>query len=155
DDGAGLARAQGVDVLAVFDERGDHALCRLSLVAEEIGGADALLDGKPQRLGRRLARSRPGRARFFALALHGRVEGVGVDGDPARLERILREIEGKAVGIVKRESGFARKLRPAGKSLAALLEQRKPARERLAKPRLFELERLGDQRLGARELAVS
>src|SRR4029453_2969566 len=92
-------------------------------------------------------RAGPGGARLLALALHRGVERIGIDGDAARLERVLGEVEGKAVGIVERKGGFARKLRAAPQFLAALLEQREPARERLAKSRLLELERFGDQRL--------
>ncbi len=88
------------------------------------------------------------------MALHGRVEGFGVYGNPARLERILSEVEGKAEGIVEREGGFTGKSFTAGQLLAALLEQHKSARERFAKPRLFELEGLGDQRLRAGEFWI-
>src|SRR5204862_7523330 len=78
----------------------------------------------------------------------------GIDGNPAWLERILREVEGKAVGIVQREGSFAGKLSAAAEPLASLFQQRKPARECVAKPRLFELERFADQRLGTGELRI-
>ena len=55
DDGAALASAQSVDLLAVLDERRDDPLGGLGFIAQEVGRADALLDGKPQRLGRGLA----------------------------------------------------------------------------------------------------
>src|SRR6478752_8873354 len=123
-DGAALVRAQGVDLLAVLDQRGDDALGGFRLVAEELGGAGLLAQGEPYRLGSGIAGARPRRARLLALAFHGRVEALRVDGDAARLERILRQVEGKAVGVVERERGLAGKLCAARKPLAALLEQR-------------------------------
>src|SRR5262249_60161192 len=120
------------DLVSVRHEAGNHTFGGFGLLAEELGRADALLDGKPERLGLRLPRSGPGGARLFALALHRRVEGVSVDGDAARLERILRQVEGKAVGVVERERGLAGKLRAARKSLAAVFEQSEPALQGLA-----------------------
>src|SRR5438552_156210 len=55
DDGAALASAQSVDLLAVLDERRDDPLGGLGFIAQEVSRTDALLDGKPQRLGRGLA----------------------------------------------------------------------------------------------------
>src|SRR5262249_59524808 len=91
DDGAALAGAQRIDLVAVLHQRGNDPFGALGLVAEELGRADALLDGKPERLGLRFPRSGPGGARLFALALHRRAEGVSVAGDAAWLERILRQ----------------------------------------------------------------
>src|SRR6201987_2648366 len=76
DDGAALARAQGIDLLAVLDQRGNDALGGFRLVTEELGGAGLLAQGKPDRLGGGIAGARPRRTRLLALALHGRVEGV-------------------------------------------------------------------------------
>src|SRR5262249_40410359 len=135
DDGAAVADMQDINLLAVLDQCGDHALGGFGLVAEEVRRAPPLLESKPECFVRGLARARPGGARLFALALHGRVEALRVHGNPARLERILSEVEGKAIGIVKREGGFTGKLSAARKPLGALLEQRKSAREGFAKPR--------------------
>src|SRR4029450_444223 len=122
-------------------QRGDDALGGFGLVAQELARAGFFAQAEPHRLGGGVARAGPGGARLLALALHRGVERIGIDGDAARLERILGEVERKAVGIVEREGGFAGKLRAAPQFLAALLEQRKPARERLAKSRLLEPER--------------
>src|SRR5262249_19890682 len=154
DDGAALAGTQRVDFVPVLHQRGDDALGGFGLVAEELARAGPFAPRKPPppRGGR--APRRPGGAAPLAPARPRGVEAFGIDGDAARLERILGKVERKAVGIVEREGGFAGKLRAAPQSLAALLEQRKPARERLAEPRLFELERFRDQRLRAQELAI-
>ena len=75
---------------------------------------------------------------------------VGVDRDAARLERVLGEIERKAVGVVERERGLALEPVAALERAGLLVEDGKPALERLAEAGFLELERLGDQRLGAR-----
>jgi len=50
---------------------------------------------------------RPRGTRLVAQALHRGVEGVGVDRDAARAQRILGEIERESVGVVEREGGLA------------------------------------------------
>ena len=68
--------------IAVLDDRADHALGGLGVVAEEVGRADPLAQGEPDRLGRRLARARPGAARLGPLTLHRGVEAREVDRSP-------------------------------------------------------------------------
>ena len=110
--------------------------------------APALLaQAEPHRLGRRIARAGPGGARLLALALHGGVEAFGVDGDAARLERVLGQVERKAVGVVERERGLALEPVAALEAAALLVEDGEAALERLAEAGLLELERFGDQRL--------
>ena len=154
DEGALFARLEAIDFDAVLDDRADDFLGGLGFVAEEIGRPDPLAQGVPHRLGRRLARSRPGAARLGALSLHGGVEAVDVDRKAACAERVLGQIERKAVGVVKLEGGFAGQ-HPAGTERPRLvLEDREAARERRAEARLLELESFGDQRLGAHQLGV-
>ena len=114
DDEAGLAGLHFLHLPAVLQERQHDAFGGLGVVAEEFGGADALLDAEPHGLGRRLARAGPGRARLLALALHGGVEGIRIDADAARLQGVLREVEREAVGIVEREGRVARELLALG-----------------------------------------
>src|SRR5262249_25499685 len=133
DDGAALARPQRVDLLAVLHQRGDDALGAFGLVAQELARAGFFAQAEPHRPGGGVARAGPGGARLLALTLHGGVEAFGIDADAARLERVLGEVERKTVGIVEREGGFAGKLGAALQFLASFLEQREPARERLAK----------------------
>src|SRR5215469_3926448 len=80
-DRAGFARLEALDFSAVLDERCDHAFGGLGLVAQILGGAEFFPKRKPDALGRRLARTRPGRARLFALAVHGIGEGCKIDAD--------------------------------------------------------------------------
>ena len=154
DDGAALPGPQRIDLLAVLHQRDNDALVGFGLVAQELARAGFFAQAEPDRLGGGVARAGPGGARLLALALHGGVEAFGIDGDAARLERVLGEVEWKPVGVVERKGGFAGKLGAAPQILASLLEQREPALKRLAKPRLFELERFGDQRFGAGKLGI-
>ena len=102
----------------------------------------------------RLAGARPGRARLLALLLHGVVEGRDVDADAARPQRVLGQIERKAVGVVERERGLAVEHVALLERLAGLVEDRKPALQRVAEADLLELQRLGDQRFGAMQFRI-
>ena len=115
DDEARLAGVQPVDLCAVPHQRDDRALRLLLAVAEELGRAGAVADAEPDRLGRGLARARPGGAGLGLLALHRGVEAVEVDRDAARAQRVLRQVEREAEGVVELERGVARtscRLRP-------------------------------------------
>src|SRR6185295_11897939 len=79
--------------LAVLDQRLHHAFGALSLVAEELGGAEFFAQTKPYGLGRGIARALPGLARLFLLLLHRRRESRGVDADLARAQGVLRQVE--------------------------------------------------------------
>ncbi len=106
-DGAALAGLEAFDLLAVLHQCARHAFGGLGLVAEEFGGAEFLAQREPDILGRCLAGAGPCRARLFALPVHRVGEGGDVDADAARFQRVLGEIERKAVGVVQRERGVA------------------------------------------------
>ena len=91
---------------------------------------------------------------MLALALHGVGEGREIDADAARAQRVLREIERKAIGVVEREGGLAVEHGAFLQAGAFLVEKGKPARQHVAEARLFQLERLGDQRLGADQFRI-
>ena len=94
---------------------------------------------EPDRLGLGLARALPGLAGILALGLHRGVEGVGIDRDAARLQRVLRQVEREAIGVIELEGGVARErvaLRKAGR---AFVEQAKAALQRLAEAVFFEI----------------
>src|SRR5262245_32009457 len=61
---AGFALAERSDFPAVLDQRRDHTLGDLGLVAEELGGAELFAQRKPHRLGGGVARALPGFARL-------------------------------------------------------------------------------------------
>src|SRR5581483_10042747 len=154
DDSADLALAERSDLLALLDQSGDDAFGALGLVAEEFGRADLFAQREPHGFRGRFAGAGPGSARLLTLALHGGVEALEIDADAARPQRILRQIEGKAIGVVKRERGLALELIAGFEPAAFLVEDREPALQRAAETGLLELERLGDQRFRADELRI-
>src|SRR5258707_3065359 len=102
-----VAYLQTAAIYAVFQDGADLAHGGFRVVAQEVGGADALLDLEPHGLGGRLAGPLPGFARLLLLLLHRRVEGREIDRDAARLESVLSQVEGKAEGVVELEGGVA------------------------------------------------
>ena len=93
-------------------------------------------------------------ARLLALALHGVVETRQIDADAARAQRVLRQVERKAIGVVEREGGLAVEHGAFLQAGALLVEDGEAARERGAEARLFQFQRLGDQRLGADQFRI-
>src|SRR6266702_5021449 len=106
-DRAAFAGLEAIDLVTVLYERSDYAFGALGLIAEEFGGAERLAQRKPDVLGRGIARTRPGRARLGFLLFHRIGERRLVDADAARLQRVLRQIKRKAVGVIQRERGVA------------------------------------------------
>ena len=103
-DRAGLALLQLGDLLAVAHQGGNDAFGLLGFVAEEFGRADALAHAEPHRFLRGIAGSGPGSPRFFALAVHRIREGGEIDANTTIAQRILREVERKAVSIIERDA---------------------------------------------------
>ncbi len=154
DDDTALAFLQSIDAGAVLDQRDDPARRRLGLVAEELGRAELFLQFEPESFGRGLARSRPRLPRLGALLVHGGGETFRIDADPARLQRVLGQVVGKAISVVELERDLARQRGAARQPLGRIVEQAQAPFERLAEARLFELQSLLDQALPALELGV-
>ena len=132
----------------------DDAFGALGLVAQKFGGAELFAQREPDVLARGVAGARPRRARLGALPFHRIGEGGDVDADAARAQRVLRQVERKAIGVVEREGGVAVEHVALLQAAALLVEDREAALQRLAETGLFELQRLGDQRLGAHQLGI-
>ena len=111
-----------LDALARLDQRQNLGLGGLRAVAEELGRAEPLAKLEPDRLGLRLAGAGPARPRLFLLPLHRPGEAVGVDADAARLQRVLRQVEREAEGVVEAEGDVA------GERRAAVEARRSPRR---------------------------
>ncbi len=154
DDRRLIARLQRLGFLAALHQRDDLARRALRVVAEELGGAGLLLDLEPDALGRGLAGALPGFARFGLLPLHRGVEALGVDGDAARAQRVLGEVERETVGVVELERRLAGEHVALLQLAGRLAEQAEPLLQRLLEARLFQVQRLGDQRLGALQLVI-
>ena len=154
DDRRLVAGLEAFHLLAVLDESDDLARRGLRLVAEELGRAGLLLQLEPDRLGRRLAGALPRLARLGLLPLHRRAEGLGVDADAARAQRVLGQVEGKAEGVVELERGVAGQHRALLEIAGRVLEQPEALFKRPLEALLFELERLGNERLRTLQLVI-
>ena len=73
---------------------------------------------------------------------------------PRGSQRVLGEIERKAIGVVERERGLTLEPIALPEAATLLVEDGEPALQRLAKASFLELERLCDQRLGAVQLGI-
>src|SRR5574337_697774 len=149
-----LTRPEGVDLGAVLDDRADDSLGRLGVIAEKVRRPDPFAQAEPDGFRGGFARARPGASGFRALPLHRRAEAVEVDRKPARTQRVLGQIERKAISVVEAKGRLAGEHAARRQRLRLLLQDRKAARERGAKARLLELHALGDQRLGANEFRI-
>ena len=154
DDDAFFALLELLDRLAALDERDHLALGGLGLVAQKLGCPRLVEEIEPKLIGRRLARSGPSLARLGLLLGHGRVELVDVDADIPRLQRVLRKVQRKAVGVVKLESHIARQGVAGLRACRKLRRAGQAARERFAEADFLDFERLADQRLAADKLGV-
>jgi hypothetical protein len=72
----------------------------------------------------------------------------------ASAQHVLREIEREAIGVVEPERDLAGQRRARSDLADLVVEQAEAAAEGLLEPGLLELQRLGDQRLGAGELRI-
>ncbi|MHC2377648.1 hypothetical protein ACVIHA_002023 [Bradyrhizobium liaoningense] len=153
-DRARLAGLEAGDFVAVLDQRGYHAFGALGLVAQEFGRTQLLAQREPDCLGSRLARALPGLARRHLLALHRIRERRLVDADAARLQRVLRQVEREAVGVVEREGDVAVEHIALLQARALLVEDGKAPRQRLAEAGLFQPQRFLDQLFRAHQLGI-
>ena len=136
------------------DERHDLGLGRLGRIAEEFAGADGIAQLEPDLFGGRLARSAPGGAGTRPLLQHGGIEPGDIDGAAVLPQRVLGEIEGKSVGIVKPERDIARQGHAIAELAGLVGEEGQAAFEHGAEARLLEFQGLADQGLGLAEFRV-
>ena len=144
-----------VDELAVDDQRLDARLGLQPVVADELAG-DVGRDAAVDLADRRLAAALPGRPRALALRLHRAIEAGLVDGQRLRGQDVLRQIDGKSVGVVELEDHLARQLTPALRlELRGLaLQQGEPLRQRLEEALLLAPDAVGDVGAAVDELGI-
>src|SRR4029079_4751756 len=153
--GTGFAFFQLGNFLAVLYQSRDYAFSALGFIPKKFRRTDFLAQREPDGLQCGLARSGPGCARFFALAVHRVGERCEVNGNAARAQRVLSEVEREAIRIVEREGSLAVEHRPSFEVFAFLVEDCEPTLEGATKARFFELERLSEQRFSAQQLGIS
>ena len=90
-----------------FDDRQHVGFGAIGLVANEFRRPQSLAKLEPNALLNLLARPAPAFTGHRPLVIHGRLEAFQVDGDSLDAHRVRRQIQGKAVGVVKLERGLA------------------------------------------------
>ena len=113
-----------------------------------------LLDLEPDALGRRLARAGPGGAGAGALLGHRRVEAVEIDRAALLAQRVLRQVEREAEGVVEPERDRAGQRLAVAEPRGFLGQQVQAAVQHRLEAGLLQLQRLDDQRLGADQFRV-
>src|SRR5690606_10213881 len=134
---------RALDLCTILNKRCDYAFGFLSFVAQELRGTSLVLDGKPHSFRGRLARPGPACARLGLLALHGGIEAFEVDADLALAQRILRQIEWEAVGVVELEGRLTIETVARAKRGRGIGKQVEAACQCLAEACFLKLERLG------------
>ncbi len=140
--------------LAVDQHSHDLALGDIGVVAEEFGGAQALAQFEPDLLVGRFARAGPGGARSLALAIHRRVEAGIVDRAALAAQNVLRQVEREAERVVELEGDFAVELALGRQARGLFFQKLQAAIQRLLEAGFLQLQRLGDQRLGAAQFGI-
>ena len=149
-----IAFSNGLYFRAIADKRSDNAFGNLGLVSEKFRRTDLILDTEPDRFGCSFTRTSPVRTGLGLLALHGGTEAIRIDGNTALTKCILRQIQRKAIGVVKLESGFAVEAIPFNKAFRRIRQEAKTAIQRLAETGFLKLERFGDQGIGADQFRI-
>ena len=102
---------------------------------------------KPDRSVGRSPGSGPSGARLGALLFHRSLETGNIHPAPLFAQCVLRQVQRKAIGVVKFERSGTGQLRSVRKVRKLVIEQPEAAVERLLESGLFAPERFRDQRL--------
>ena len=137
-------------------QRKHHALRRFGVVAQELGRAmflGQIVPRSPRRPVRPSPTTRP-RALAFCSAMASS-KALDIDGAPLAAQRILRQVEREAVGVIKPERRLPRKRGALGQLGKLIVQKPQAAFQRGAEPLLLQLQRLGDERLRPAQFGVS
>src|SRR5690606_27560803 len=146
-----LALMRGLHAGAVLDDGAKDALGGAAVIAEESGGAGILADIEPDGVGRGVAGAGPAGARLLLPLRHRGFEAVEVDGKAARAQRVLGQVERKAVGVVEAEGGLASQRLAGLQPGYSVFQQRHAAAEGAQEAFLLLAQRFLDYRTGAAE----
>ena len=153
-DGDFSAGAGGDGLHAIDHDRDQFALRLPGAVAQEVGGADALLDVEPEAFGRGLPGAGPGGAGAGLLLGHCGVETDQIHLASLAAQGILRQVKREAVGVVEAEGDRAGQRLALPQPRRLLRQQAQAALQQPAELLLLQPQRLGDQRRGAAELGI-
>ena len=154
DDGQHLARGRARLHDAIAHQCGDLPLGDLGIVAQELRRPALIGKIKPDRGIGCLARAGPSRTRLGLLRIHRGIKAGCIDRAALFAQRILRQIQREAEGVVKLERRLTGKGLPIGKLGQLIFKQLEPAIQRGAETLFFQLQCLGDQRLRAAQLRI-
>lgn len=103
-----LARPGALDPRAILDDRDDLPFALFAGVPDEFGAPARFGNVEPHIVRSALARSLPRGPRCALLLRHGGVEPGAIDAETFGPQRVLGQIIGKAVSIIKFESHVTR-----------------------------------------------
>ena len=149
-----VAGASGHNLAAIFDQCEHLRFGGVGRVTGEFGRADALGDIEPHLAVSGLAAALPRRAGSCLLLGHRRIEPGTVHRDPARTQRILGQIVGKAERVIEFERGFAGQLGACAQLAGGFLKQLESIGERAAKLHFLARQGLLDQGLRAAQFGI-
>ena len=149
-----LALGCRLDFGAVPDQRLNLALGLFGVIAQELGRAVAVSQFEPDGRILRLARPGPGGAGLGLLFGHRRIKAGDLDPAPLFAQRVLRQVQRKAVGVIQPEGRLARQVRPFGQPPDFVRQQPQPPVERLAEAGFLAAQRFLDHRLRAGQFGI-
>ncbi|EGO96301.1 hypothetical protein APM_0875 [Acidiphilium sp. PM] len=144
----GLGAAGG---RAVHHHGEDAGIALLGRVAEELGAAETVAQVEPDGFGRGIAGAGPGGAGAGFLLGHRRGEALVIEAAMLLAQRVFRQVEREAVGVVELEGDRAREFLARAEFLHLILKEREAAFEHDGEFLLFQFQCLDDQGLGAGE----
>ena len=139
---------------AVLHHADDLAFGFLGVIAQEFGAADFIQHGEPLRLAGGFAGTGPAGAGFGALLFHGEGKAVLIHRDAAGAQRILGEVEGKAVSVVKLEGDIAGQAVACFHAGGGFVQELEAARQGFAEADFLQLQGFLDQAFGALEFGI-
>ena len=132
----------------------DFALGGFGVIAQKFGRPLRLRQIEPDRGILGFARAGPAGARLGFLFLHRGVEAFDIHGAALFAQRVLRQVQRKAIGIIKPERGLSGKRATFGQPRQLVVQKLQAPVQRLLEPGFFQPQRFLDQRLGARQFGI-
>jgi hypothetical protein len=154
DDEAFFAFIQHLDHLPPLISAVTTPSAGLGLVAEELGRADFVADREPDFVFTGVPGAGPALPRLGPLLGHRIFEAAQIDMDVAQAQRVLRQVEREAVGVVELEGGDAVEHVALAEAGRGLVEELQAARQGLAEPLLLETDGLLDHIFAADQLRI-
>ncbi len=144
----------GLSRRAIDHQCADLGFGSLGGISQELRGSGLFLDFEPDPLGSGLAGAGPGGAGAGALFLHRRLEAIHVHGAALFPQRVLRQVERKAVGVVETEGDGTRQGLAVAEVGRLLRKQVQAAFQQLLEAGFLQLQGFLYQCFGAHQFGV-